>query len=195
MAKAKARKPRAGGLKFDPRNARLHPERNERLIRQSLEEVGPFRSIAVDGDDVIRAGEGVFRQARALGLKVRVVEAGPDELIAVKRSDLKGTQAERAALLDNRAGELSRWDPEVLRATDEALLSGLFQPGEIDEILGGVDAADVKQVSFEAGKKPAAPQMKGLLYRIIVDCDGEKDQARLLGAFEKQGLKCRPLIS
>lgn len=74
----------------DPRNARRHPDANKAVIRQSLEEVGAFRSIAVDGDGVIRAGNGVFEQAQALGLKVRVVDAAPDELIAVKRADLRG---------------------------------------------------------------------------------------------------------
>ena len=57
---------------------RRHPRRNQELIRRSLEEVGPFRSIALDGDGIVRAGNGVLEQAQALGLKVRVVEAKAD---------------------------------------------------------------------------------------------------------------------
>jgi alkyl hydroperoxide reductase subunit AhpC len=57
-------------LKPDPQNARLHPERNKDLIRQSLEEVGAGRSILVDGDGIIRAGNGVYEQAQALGAEV-----------------------------------------------------------------------------------------------------------------------------
>src|SRR5690349_17052815 len=94
-------------LKSDPRNARKHPEKNRELIRSSLKEIGAFRSIAVDGDGIVRAGNGVFEEAKEMGLKVRVVDAAPDELIAVKRKDLKGKKAERAALLDNRASETS----------------------------------------------------------------------------------------
>lgn len=124
-------------LKPDPRNARRHPERNQQLIRESLSEVGPFRSIAVDGDGVIRAGNGVFEQAQALGLQVRVVDARADELIAVRRKDLKGERAERAALYDNRAAELAEWDPDVLReiaANQSELLRGLFDEAELDDL-------------------------------------------------------------
>lgn len=96
--KSKPARSRRVALKLDPRNARLHGERNKSVIRQSLEEVGAFRSIAVDGDNVIRAGNGVFEQAQQLGLRVRVIEAQPDELIAVKRKDLRGKRAERAAV-------------------------------------------------------------------------------------------------
>lgn len=115
----------------DPKNARRHPERNKQMIRQSLEEVGPFRSIGVDGDGVVRAGNGVYEQAQALGLKVREVEAAPDELIAVKRPDLRGEQAERAALWDNRSNETSERDASILSGYD---LDGLFSEGEQDEL-------------------------------------------------------------
>lgn len=101
-------------LVTDPRNARKHPLRNKELIRQSLEEVGAFRSIAIDGDGIVRAGNGVYEQAQELGLRIRIVEAAPDELIAVQRPDLKGELAERAAILDNRSSETSEWDTDVL---------------------------------------------------------------------------------
>jgi hypothetical protein len=122
----------------DPQNARRHPDRNRSIIRQSLEEVGPFRSIAVDGDNVIRAGNGVYEQAQELGLKVRVIEAAPDELIAVKRNDLRGEQAERAALYDNQAGDLSEWDAEVLSMLAEdrpMMLEGIFDGAEVEALI------------------------------------------------------------
>lgn len=131
-------RPRRVALKLDPRNARLHGERNKSVIRQSLEEIGAFRSIAVDGDNVIRAGNGVFEQAQQLGLRVRVIEAQPDELIAVKRKDLRGKLAERAAILDNRAGELAEWNSEILAdiaKSDRDLLDGLWNDDELGELL------------------------------------------------------------
>ena len=67
-----------GQLKPDPHNARKHGDRNRALIRQSLQEVGGFRSIAVDGNDIIRAGNGVYEQAKDLGITVRIVDAAPD---------------------------------------------------------------------------------------------------------------------
>ncbi|HLF28207.1 MAG TPA: hypothetical protein VJG32_17900 [Anaerolineae bacterium] len=113
-------------LRPDPQNARRHPGRNKEMIRASLKEIGAFRSIAVDGDNIVRAGNGVFEQAEALGLKVRVIDARPDELIAVRRPDLKGKKAVRAALLDNRAGELSEWDVDVLAEIPGDALASLW---------------------------------------------------------------------
>src|SRR3990172_3450548 len=97
-------------IKTDPRNARKHSERNRQLIRKSLERVGGGRSILVDRDNVVRAGNGVFSEARDLGLKVRVVDAERDELIAVRRKDLGGKDAEEAALLDNIVSDSSTYD-------------------------------------------------------------------------------------
>jgi hypothetical protein len=92
----------------------------------------------VDGDGIIRAGNGVYEQAKALGLTVREVEAAPDELIAVVRPDLHGDAAIRAAILDNAAGETSTWDMEALRQLHvdmPNLLAGL------DEVQAQFDAA------------------------------------------------------
>ncbi len=125
-------------IKPDPKNARRHTPRNKGLIRQSLEERGAFRSIGVDGDGIIRAGNGVYEQALELGMKVRVVEAAPDELIAVRRSDLTGDKAERAALFDNKTAETSEWDEDVLAllARDEPeTLEGIFDGGELAALL------------------------------------------------------------
>src|SRR3990167_6056421 len=122
-------------LRPDPHNIRKHNERNQKMIRQSLEEVGGFRSIAVDGDGIVRAGNGVYEQAQALGMKGRVVDASPDEVIAVRRPDLKGKKAIRAAILDNRAGELSEWDLDVLAATPDDLLAGLWDERELEAIV------------------------------------------------------------
>jgi DNA modification methylase len=134
-------------LRPDPKNARLHPDANKAMIRQSLEEVGPFRSIAVDGEGIVRAGNGVFEQAQALGLKVRIVEAGRDELIAVQRADLVGADAERAALLDNRAGETSAWDVDVLQALEAE------RPEVIDGLWSSADWADLTAPAAGSGNK------------------------------------------
>lgn len=122
---------KGAALTPDPKNARRHGERNKSLIRESLQTVGPLRSIGVDGDNIIRAGNGVYDQAQALGLKVRVVDAAPDELIAVRRQDLKGKRAIEAALFDNRAGEVeSTWNVDVLAEIAERdgdLLRRMFE--------------------------------------------------------------------
>ena len=140
-------------FKRDPKNARRHGDRNKAFIRQSLEEVGGGRSILVDGDGIVRAGNGVYEQAQALGMKVRQVKARRGEIIAVVRDDLKGAAAVRAALLDNRASDLSEWDSAVLREIeqrDHDALAGMFERDEWKEIL----AKDAPQ-----GEADAEPQI------------------------------------
>lgn len=135
-------------IKPDPNNARKHPDQNKALIRHSLEEVGAFRSIAVDGDGVIRAGNGVYEQAVEMGLKIRVVEAAPDELIAVQRADLTGDLAIRAAILDNRSGETSEWDVDILAALKE----------DNPEVVEGLwDAKEWRAILDKAGVEENAP--------------------------------------
>lgn len=127
-------KPQPKTLKRDPKNIRIHNQRNKDAIRSSLIESGPFRSIAVDRDGIVRAGNGVFEQATELGYKIRMVDAAPGELIAVRRPDLFGRAAERAAIADNRTTDLSEWDTEALSAlalADKKMLEGLFSDDEI----------------------------------------------------------------
>jgi hypothetical protein len=144
-------------LKLDPQNARRHSERNAAMVRQSLQEVGPFRSIAVDGDNVIRAGNLTYQEAQALGLKTRVIEAAPDELIVVKRPDLRGDAARRAGLWDNRTGDPdvgSEWDPEVLAqmmAEKPALLEGLWQEGELALLGVGLESVEFPEYDESVG--------------------------------------------
>lgn len=117
-------------ITLDEKNLRLHPEASKKFIRDSLKEVGAGRSILLDADDKVIAGNGVYEQAEALGLNVRVVETDAKTLIAVKRKDLKGRKAVRAALLDNRSQELSAWDTGALSTimrNDSELLFGIFE--------------------------------------------------------------------
>ncbi|MDZ7346602.1 MAG: glycosyltransferase, partial [candidate division KSB1 bacterium] len=55
-----------GPFKLDTKNARKHGARNKKLVRDSLAEVGAFRSIAVDGEGIVRAGNETYAQALAL---------------------------------------------------------------------------------------------------------------------------------
>lgn len=150
-------------LQFDPHNARRHGEENKKLIRQSLQEVGAFRSIAVDGENIVRAGNGVFEQARELGLKVRIVEAAPDELIAVKRADLVGDRAERAAILDNRAGELAEWDAAVLqaiRSENPTVVDGLWDERGWRDLLNQLNDETVDGEDVPPARSDAALELR-----------------------------------
>jgi DNA modification methylase len=134
-------------IRPDSRNARRHSDQNKAMIRQSLEEIGGFRSIAVDGEGIIRAGNGVYEQACELGLKIRIIEAARDELIAVKRSDLVGELAERAAILDNRTGELAEWDVNALawlKDNEPATVEGMWNEKEWQNLLARIEQPQIE---------------------------------------------------
>lgn len=113
-----------GTLVLDPANRRTHPERNVAMITQSLREVGPGRSIVIDENNEVLAGNGVVQSAPGAGIsKVRIIDAQRDELIAVRRSDLQPDEKRSLAIFDNRSAELAEWNAEQLRLDDAAGLA------------------------------------------------------------------------
>lgn len=133
----------------DPNNARRHNPRNIGVIERSLSEVGAARSIVIDEDGVILAGNATTTAAQQAGItRVRVVDADGDELIAVRRTGLTDEQKVKLALADNRAAELADWDPATLAAlAADVDVSGLFYPHELAAAAqpdaGGVDPAEL----------------------------------------------------
>ena len=103
-------------IKFDERNYRLHPEENKNLIAKSLQELGAGRSIVIDNEGSIIAGNGVFEQAQKLGIPIEVIETDGSKLIVLKRTDLATSDKKRKelALADNSTSDSSVFDFEVL---------------------------------------------------------------------------------
>lgn len=125
-------------IKFDKRNYRIHDEKNKRIIRKSLEDCGAGRSVLVDKDNCLIAGNGVYEQAKDLGIPVKIVETDGTELVVVKRTDLSGDDEKRKtlALVDNHASDTSSFDMDMVVEDFSA------------EILEGfeIDVPDVKNL-------------------------------------------------
>jgi hypothetical protein len=103
-------------IKFDEQNYRLHSDRNKRIIKKSLQDLGAGRSIVVDKENFIIAGNGVFEAAQQLKLKTRIIESDGTELIVVKRTDISTDDEKRKllALVDNHASDTSEFDFDLL---------------------------------------------------------------------------------
>ena len=133
-------------LKQDSVNARKHNPRNVAMIGNSIQEVGCGRSILIDEDGNILAGNATYEALVEAGIeKVRVVEGSGDEFIAGQRSDLTQLEKTRLALYDNRASELAEWDTEILDGLTniQDIFDGIFSEKELEIILGN---------GFESGK-------------------------------------------
>ena len=148
-------------LKFDHKNARRRTKRSASLIAESLKRYGAARSIVIDEDGRILAGNGTVEGAKKAGIdKLRIIEAEGDELIAVRRTGLTEDQKVGLALADNRSSDLSEWDHEMLRQlSEEHDLTPWFEDGELlaevlDTVEGNTDPDDVPEVPEEPITKP-----------------------------------------
>ena len=137
-----AKQPKYDGIRPDTKNANKGTERGRYMVEASLRETGAGRSILLDKDGRIIAGNKTFEAASDIGLPVRVVETDGTELVAVKRTDLDldddtGT-ARKLAYYDNRAAQVGLdWDAEQMLADLGAGLdlSAMFRQDELDELL------------------------------------------------------------
>lgn len=121
------------------RNARKHTPHNIGLLVNSIQEVGVGRSGVIDEKKTILAGNGTYEALSQAGIrKVKVIRAKGDEWVVVQRIGLSEKAKKRLALQDNRAGEFSEWDFDILKDLASAnLLDGLWTDQEIDWIKQG----------------------------------------------------------
>ena len=90
----------------DSHNCNKGNEQGQHLMERSFKELGAGRSILLDRNGNIIAGNKSQQAAIAAGIKrVRVIETTGDELVAVKRTDMDIDSAEgrKMAYLDIRA--------------------------------------------------------------------------------------------
>jgi DNA modification methylase len=87
------------------------------MVTAALKSVGAARSIVIDEENTVLAGNGVREAALAAGItEVQVVDVDGSTLVAVRRSGLTPAQKRDLAIYDNRTAELAEWDLEQLAA-------------------------------------------------------------------------------
>ena len=125
-------------LKFDDKNFNRHTQFGMSLIEKSLRENGAGRSILLDKDNNIIAGNGVIESAGQIGLeKVKIVETTGDEIVAVKRTDvsINSKKGREMALADNATASADlEWDEENLKSEfdDEEIKAWLGEQEWLD---------------------------------------------------------------
>lgn len=146
-------------LKFDHKNARKRTDSSAKLIQESLQRYGAARSIVIDEDNRILAGNGTIEGAKALGLtKLKVIEASGDEIIAVRRSGLSEDEKVGLAIADNRAAELSDWDAEMLhQLSEEHDLEPWFDPEDLEALLNDAEQLAPVEGNTDPDDVPEAP--------------------------------------
>ena len=113
-------------LRQDTLNFNKGTYEGEVLIKKSLERFKAGRSVLIDKNNNIIAGNKTVQAASTMGMKVRVIETTGEELVAVKRTDidLDSKEGRELALADNRTAQINlAWDEPNLEVA--ALQFGL----------------------------------------------------------------------
>jgi len=172
----------------DDRNLNKGTERGQQLIEKSLREFGAGRSILLDKNNRIIAGNKTHKNAELAGLDdVIIVETDGTELVAVKRTDvdLDTKQGREMALADNATVKVDlQWDTEQLESvaedfdidTDEwgaipisieqASIDGFFNE------IGGVEKKNnevIIEVKIPEDDKDEEDAVRDILRRALVD--------------------------
>ncbi len=145
-------------IRPDPQAARIHGGRNLAAIRDSLRQFGQQKPVVVSCEGVVIAGNGILSAAKELGWCK----------IAVVRSDLKAASLRAYAIADNRTGELSEWDDELLADQLHELA------GKMDLESLGFSERDLHELfAGQENEEPAPPppprkavSRRGTMYRL-----------------------------
>lgn len=159
-------------LKLDPRNANKHSQYGTGLLENSVRENGFGRSILISNDNVIIAGNGTVEGASAIGMEnVRIIETNGEEIIAVKRTDVKSNTPEfyKMALADNVVAQKNIvLDVEIVEGiveefpTTKTWGAVITDPPGAKDRLDDPDKANQTTMTFHPTRDQAAKIKKGL---------------------------------
>lgn len=138
-------------LKFDDKNFNKHTEFGMSLLEKSLQEFGAGRSILVDKNNRVIAGNGILEAAGQVGIEdIKVIETVGDELVVVKRTDidLDTKKGREMAYADNQTGavdlawdfdnigdvfndeDIKKWGGNIIDPASELELNKFFEDSE-----------------------------------------------------------------
>lgn len=163
------------------RNARTHSEEQVAQIAASIREFGFLNPVIIDGDKGLIAGHGRVLAARKLGL---------ESLPAIEAGHLSDAQRRAYILADNKLALNAGWNEDLLRVE-----LGDLHAMDFDLGLTGFDGAELARFMYAGDIPPEdAPDESGGLstgYEVVVECQGEGEQADVFDRLQAMGLKCR----
>ena len=163
----------------DNKNFNKHTEYGMHILEESIRKFGLGRSILIDKNNRIIAGNGVVETASQIDLdKVLVVETKGNTLVAVKRTDidLDSAKGRELALADNATGKANlAWDEEKILAESE---QWDFDPGD-----WGVNLETKEPETTEEEPK------KENSTRLIVECGDVAKLSLLFNELQERGFK------
>jgi ParB-like chromosome segregation protein Spo0J len=205
-------------LKPNPRNPRIHGAEVAKLARTILRTTWGAPVIAQASTLRIIGGHGRLDAAKLIlaGVEVDGILRGGaghrfdrgapgPALVPVRLVDVSDAEAEAMTLADNASALQGRDDASLAvematRSFERGapLMSDMgYGADDLDRMVRAAGDAVLAATQNSAGdeSKSTEPQLGGLQYRIVVECDGEGHQGELLERLEAEGLRCKPLMS
>ena len=149
----------------DDKNFNKGTEKGQVLMNRSFENFGAARSVLIDKNNRIIAGNKSKETAEAHGIEdVIVIESGGDELIAVRRVDLDldSRKGRELALADNMTSKvnMSLDYNEIRRCVDEVQLdTEAWGIKDIDKYIERQTAQEAKAARVKERKELASSRM------------------------------------
>lgn len=162
----------------DNKNFNKGTEYGDRLMDESLRKFGLARSIVIDKNNRIIAGNKTAEKAADIGFTdVLVVEVDGNQLVAVKRKDidLDSAKGRELALADNATSKANlAWDESMI---EEVSQQWCFEPQD-----WGVDVSMQEEPEQEepSGKKEIST-------RLIVECGDVTKLSLLFSELQDRG--------
>ena len=163
----------------DNKNFNKHTEYGMHILEESIRKFGLGRSILIDKNNRIIAGNGVVETASQIDLdKVLVVETMGNTLVAVKRTDidLDSAKGREFAFADNATGKANLcFDTDLIMQEAEKF--------DFDPEDWGVPMEQPEDEQQEDGKKEIST-------KLIVECGDVSKLSLLFSELQDRGFKC-----
>lgn len=141
---------------------------------------GIDQPIVVDEKGVILKGH---------GRRLAAFRAGITKVPVVVMRGLSDDDKRGLRIADNQVALLSGWEPELIKFEITELQSHGFEV----PLLGFSEKELMKFTSDGGGPQPAA-DFKAM-FQVLIECESEAEQLRVIEKLTKDGIKCRALIA
>ena len=177
---------RAGDLVPHELNPRVHSQEQREALEALLGEIGFARSLLAYElpDGRLKLIDGHLRQGTL----------DPDEQITVEVLDVSDDEARKLLLSIDPLAALAEYDSarldelRQLTRTDSDALTNLWR-----SIASA--AEEVESQERSRTREPALPAAVRPQYFVLIECADEAAQVALLERFQREGLRCRALLS